>query len=128
MQAGYWCACSVTVVQVYSRVCSRPSTFTSRRDTTSRQALISRQFLFLVQKFHFRLIPKNYREYHWYFRNLIRLGFPEHLLVPEKDAAAVLIPPSGCSLPGLYTTGLAPSPLSVPVGLVCHKRSSNLVG
>jgi len=40
MQADYCCTCSV--VLVYSRVCSRPSAFTSRRDMTSWLALISR--------------------------------------------------------------------------------------
>jgi len=40
MQADACCACSV--VQVHSRVCSRPSAFTLRRETTSWLALISR--------------------------------------------------------------------------------------
>jgi len=61
MQADYCCTCSVVVV--YSCVCSQPSAFTSRRDTTSWLALISRhapchKHLFLLQKFHFRRIPR----------------------------------------------------------------------
>jgi len=66
----YCCACSL--VLVYSCICSRPSAFTSRTDSTWL-ALISRhvpcnKLLFLVQKFHFRLIPKIYRIYHRYSR------------------------------------------------------------
>mmetsp|Transcript_66968 Transcript_66968/g.108600 ORF Transcript_66968/g.108600 Transcript_66968/m.108600 type:complete len:84 (+) Transcript_66968:242-493(+) len=42
---------------------------TSRFSAVDAELLISRRapcnkLLFLVQKFHFRLIPKNYREYH----------------------------------------------------------------
>ena len=67
MQVDYCCTCSV--VLVYSRVCSQPSAFTSSRDTTSWLALISRhapchKHLFLVQKFHLRRIPRDYRENH----------------------------------------------------------------
>jgi len=41
--------------------------------------------LFLVHKFHFRWIPRNFREYHRNSRK--KLGFPWALLVPGKDAA-----------------------------------------
>jgi len=40
----------------------------------SRHAPCS-NFLFLVQKFYFRLIPKNYRGYHWYSRK--KAGNPQ---------------------------------------------------
>ena len=59
----YCCTCSV--VPVCSRVCSRPSAFTSRRDTTSWLAPISRHVPCNKHpKFYFLRIPRNYRENH----------------------------------------------------------------
>jgi len=50
---------------------SNPLAFTSRFSAVVAELLISRhapcnELLLFVQKLHFRLIPKNYREYHWY--------------------------------------------------------------
>jgi len=56
----------------------------------TRLVLISRhascnKFLFLVQKFHFQLIPQELQEYHCILSK--RLGFPKILYVPGKDIA-----------------------------------------
>ena len=44
MQAGYWWACSV--VHVYRYICSQPSVFCSRRDTTSN--LINTACIYII--------------------------------------------------------------------------------
>jgi len=89
------CCCARSVVLVYNRVCSRPSVFTSRRDTASNLrianshglsvnprvlALVSwhtllTKILFLVQKFNFCQIPKTFWEY---LKSLENAGIPQN--------------------------------------------------
>jgi len=54
---------ALSLIKQHSHVCSRPSAFPSRRETTSLLVLISRHApcnipLFLVQRFHLRRIPQ----------------------------------------------------------------------
>jgi len=57
------------------------------------------KLLFLVQKFHFRLIPKNYREYHWYSckkAGISRKSFSTRI---GRSAVAIHRGPRGLPLP-----------------------------